>query len=54
VTRVSLSLALPLGAAIVSWGLFMAGIYTDLFVQDLFEDGERVGQDPAVLVDLPA
>lgn len=49
-TRVSLSLALPLGAAIVSWGLFMAGIYTDLFVQDLFEDGERVGQDPAVAV----
>ena len=49
-SRVSLSLALPLGAALVSWALFMAGLYSDLFVKDLFEDGERVGQEPAVAV----
>jgi len=49
-SRVSLSLALPLGAAVVSWSLFMAGLYSDLFVRDLFENGERVGQEPAVAV----
>lgn len=47
-SRVVSSLAVPLSAAVLSWGLFMAGLYTDLFVQDLFKDGERVGQEPAV------
>ena len=47
-SRVVSSLAVPLSAAVLSWGLFMAGLYTDLFVQDLFKDGEREGQEPAV------
>lgn len=37
-----------LGAAALSWSLFMVALYTDLFVEEVFEDGIRVGQEPAV------
>lgn len=39
---------LILGAAVISWSLFMIALYTDLFVEDVFEDGIRVGQEPPV------
>ena len=36
-------------AAVLSWSLFMVGIYTDLFVEQVYSDsGEWLGQDPAV------
>lgn len=47
-SAVSRSLLIPLGAGVLSWVLFMVGLYADLFVQDVFADGERVGQDPPV------
>jgi hypothetical protein len=38
-----------LGSAVVSWSLFMVGIYTDLLVIDDYSDnGEWLGQTPAV------
>ncbi len=39
---------LVLGAAVLSWSLFMVALYTDLFVEEIFEDGQWVGQDPPV------
>ena len=47
-SAVSRSLLIPLSTGVLSWVLFMVGLYTDLFVQDVFSDGERVGQDPPV------
>jgi hypothetical protein len=47
-TAASRSILVPLIAALVSWAVFMLAIYTDLFVTDVFDDGVRVGQQPAV------
>lgn len=45
---VSRALLITLGAGVVSWVLFMVGLFTDLYVVDVFEDGQRAGQNPAV------
>lgn len=47
-TATSRAIAAPLFAVLVAWALVMLAQYTDLFVEDVFDDGNRVGSDPAV------
>ncbi len=38
-----------LSAAVVAWALFMLGIYTDLFIEQLYDDsGQWIGRNPTV------
>jgi hypothetical protein len=42
-------LLLILSSAVVAWALFMVGIYTDLFVEQVYNDaGEWIGRSPAI------
>jgi len=44
-------LLLILSSAVVAWALFMSGIYTDLFVEQVYNDaGEWIGRSPAITV----
>jgi len=45
---ISRAIAAPLSAVLVAWALVMLAQYTDLFVKDVFDDGNRVGSEPAV------
>lgn len=47
---VSRAIAAPLIGAIVAWALVLLAQYSDLFVRNVFDDGNLVGSDPAVAV----
>lgn len=42
-------LILILSSAVVAWALFMLGVYTDLFIEQLYDNsGEWIGRNPAI------
>jgi len=43
------SIALPLGALVISWGIYLGARYTDLFVTGVYDDdGTYLGQEPPI------
>lgn len=50
-THSRLAIALPSIALMVSWGIFLGAIYSDLFVTPVYDDqGTWIGQDPEVQI----
>lgn len=47
---ISRAIAAPLVGTVVAWALVVLAQYSDLFIRDVFDDGIRVGSNPAVAV----
>lgn len=47
---ISRAIAAPLVGTVVAWALVVLAQYSDLFVRDVFDNGIRVGSNPAVAV----